>query len=516
MSYPSYIPSFYFSQFAQGISAPFTALKAYKAGAIDERGRIVKPESSIDPFEYFIIKLKQIFEELPSGMTKAQLNNYLSTLSLFSEEVEKFGIKKEEYVGLMEGHLTMAGYPQISLMHLLEDMGVGGMAAPASSPGYNTGQVSGTDPVMAPMQRRKPPVKTGFEACEMFDVCPEEIAQFKNASDWKYVPEGPTKKYLRRYQLRNPNGAIALRSVNPDTGEADIHWVSLKPKKLKEYKEQPQDTLTENASNAMREVINRGAETLISPPEHHRTKSGGRKRGAKTQAFGSMVVGMYNLLRNPDLADDIVLNALGAYKQDVTHQGPDISIVDPRSGELKPGDIKGETTTPFTYINQEYLKNMPFGPALRKLAQGWEGGNVSKERVRASLRPLSASYREDLSKILQQGLAPSGTQWAVVPSGTARGSFNFPGLATIVPTANIKKYSQSTGARLDPRFTKELEFRVRGGDILTTAVAPQLSRGAQVLSAGTAMREMERHLSGKTFRELMRQIRPEVERASQS
>jgi len=252
MNTPQYIPSFYFSKFAQGISEPYTSLQAYRGGAIDQNGNILKSESSLDPLEYLIIKLKKIFEELPMGMTKSKLNNYMSTLQLFGEEAVKLGLRKGEYVGLVEGKLALAGYPEISLIHLVEDMGAGGMAAAGSSPGYNQGQVSGMDPVMAPMQKRTKPVATGLDACEMFDVCPEEIQQFKAASDWKYVEEGPTKKYLRRYQLRNPNGTIALRSVDPDTGKADVHWISFKPKKLKEQAINQKNLISENKKAATR------------------------------------------------------------------------------------------------------------------------------------------------------------------------------------------------------------------------------------------------------------------------
>ena len=92
MGSPSYIPSFYFYKFAEGISASYTSFQAFKAGAIDAQGNFLKPESSIDPLEYLIIKLKKIFEELPFGMTKAKLGNYLSTLQLFGEEANNFGI----------------------------------------------------------------------------------------------------------------------------------------------------------------------------------------------------------------------------------------------------------------------------------------------------------------------------------------------------------------------------------------------------------------------------------------
>ena len=175
MGLVNYVPSFYTSKFADAISAPYTYLQAYKAGAIDEHGNIVKPESSIDSFEYIIIKLKKIFEELPMGMTKAKLNNYLTTLQMFSEAFQEFGISRPEYVGIVEGYIALHIDPALSYMELCEDMGVGGMGAAATSPGYNVGAVSGNDPVMGTTRRNEPVIPGGLDNCEMFDVCTKEF-----------------------------------------------------------------------------------------------------------------------------------------------------------------------------------------------------------------------------------------------------------------------------------------------------------------------------------------------------
>jgi hypothetical protein len=228
MAAPPYIPSFYFNTFAQGISEPYTALSAYQSGSIDENGNFLKPESSIDPLEYLIIKLKRIFAELPMGMTKAKLGNYMSTMQLFGEEAKEFGITDSEFMGLVEANLALNGHTEVSYIELCEDMASGGMATAGTSPSYNIGSVSGYDPAMGTV-RRKQPVLTGMDNCEMFDVCPEEMGAFKAAKAWKHVPESDTKRYLQRYQRRNPKGHMALRSMNPDTGESDIYWIKFKP-----------------------------------------------------------------------------------------------------------------------------------------------------------------------------------------------------------------------------------------------------------------------------------------------
>ena len=38
------VPAFYYYKFAEAISAPYTSLSAYTAGAIDSQGNIIKPE----------------------------------------------------------------------------------------------------------------------------------------------------------------------------------------------------------------------------------------------------------------------------------------------------------------------------------------------------------------------------------------------------------------------------------------------------------------------------------------
>lgn len=507
MNAPSYIPSFYFYKFAQGLSAPYSSLQAYQSGIIDESGNIVKPESSIDPLEYLIIKLKKIFEELPSGMTKAQLGNYLSTMKLFGESVESFGITKAEYTGLLEGHFIMEGYPQISLKNLFEDMGAAGMAAPASSPGYNTGNVSGMDPVMAPMQRRQKPVKTGLDACEMFDVCPEELQQFKNASDWRYVPEGPTKKYIRRYQLRNPSGSIALRSVDPDTNEASIHWLSFKPKKLKEETEMLEESRF-TPTKAAKRIISLGAEQLIKSHEGKTDvdpQSGKPKQGGWAQRFGDLSLWTHNLMTSGNAEhqgmEEFAGRSLG---REVFQTGVDTWVHDPKTGLLKPADIKAHNTTVFGHINpEEYGKYPGLGKTMELLQQialkrkkgGLTKTEKSKFRDEAEAFTERNAYRTRMAEALLGKLhVDQGTHWGVVrgtgKSGPSRRTFPYSGALTIVSPQAIEDYARTItdiSPRLDIRFgVKENKqgagAKIRGRDISVAEVARQFEQHPATVS----------------------------------
>lgn len=245
----AYIPSFSISNFAQSVSAPYTSFGAYASGVIDANGNLLKPESSIDPYEYFVIKLKKIFEELPTNYTKARLNSYMSAFQIFNEEAEFFGIPENHFLMFVEGYL------QGGLL-LKEDMGAG--MATGGSPGSigtaqvvpNTGTVMGYDkPMDLPLFRRSP--------VEMFDVDNNEFQNFKNAKAWKHIPDSPTKKYLKRFQQRNPNGKMAIRTKKPDTDEHDLYWITYPAKNfMEEYGLEGLDILNESVVKDYTDSVN--------------------------------------------------------------------------------------------------------------------------------------------------------------------------------------------------------------------------------------------------------------------
>jgi len=229
MKASSYVSSFYFYKLAQGISSPYTSLEAYSAGTIDANGNIIKPESSIDSFEYLVIKLKKIFEELPYGTTKAKLSNYMATLNMFGEQ---FDLSSEEYNFFMEGFVAANVNEELSYIQLLEDMTTGGGAGPGpgglsvpASPEVSQGGLAGYDPILGMgLKRRKKPKY--FDNCEVFEVCPEEYISFKSAKQWKDVPDSETKNYLQRFQRRNKKAKIGIKSINPISGDHDLYWIN--------------------------------------------------------------------------------------------------------------------------------------------------------------------------------------------------------------------------------------------------------------------------------------------------
>ena len=246
MSTNAYIPSFYFYKFANAVSAPYTSLSAYNSGLIDEQGNLIGNESSIDEFEYFVIKLKKIFEQLPPGLTKARLTSVVGIAQLFSEDFENIGVSEEQVVALIEAHVTNNSEGEVSFIELMEDMGVGAVAGeigvPAEAPEANKGNISGYDPRLGEIMTRSQPVNM-FQGIEMFNVSPEEFKRFKSSKAWKGLPDSPTKKYLQRFQRRNKEGKMAVR----DESSGEIFFVPYKEKSfMEEFGLQDLSLLTEN------------------------------------------------------------------------------------------------------------------------------------------------------------------------------------------------------------------------------------------------------------------------------
>ncbi|MFM7852627.1 MAG: hypothetical protein ACKO96_12110, partial [Flammeovirgaceae bacterium] len=172
-------------------------MNAYQSGSIDESGNIINTEGSIDDFEYFVIKLKKIFEDLPPGITKSRLTNVLGLFQLFAEGVESIGVTQEQVIALAEAHVTLNSNNELSLIELLEDMGAAGMSTggaagelgtPADAPNANQGNVSGYDPRMGEILTRNQPVNM-FQGIEMFNVSPEEFKKFKEARAWRHLQD---------------------------------------------------------------------------------------------------------------------------------------------------------------------------------------------------------------------------------------------------------------------------------------------------------------------------------------
>ena len=292
VSASSYIPPFYFYQFAQAISAPYSALNAYKSEIIDENGNILKPESSVDPFEYLVIKLKKIFDMLPGNLTKAQLKNYFTALQYFTEEAKQYNLAQDELSLFIEGYVSAITDGKTSYLELVEDMSAGGMAAPAEKP-ESTGGVVGYDPVMAMgLQRRKQPKY--FDNCEIFDVCPEEFIQFKAAKTWQDIPEGENKTYLQRFQRRNFGKKIAIKSLNPLNGESELHWITYPSKNfMEEFDLRGLGILHEDTSDLVTDILgntkNVDASKLNILFENVKTSKQGYNAGHVIERLTSMI-----------------------------------------------------------------------------------------------------------------------------------------------------------------------------------------------------------------------------------
>ena len=338
MRSPSYIPSFYFYKFANAVSMPYTNLKAYESGAIDESGNILTTEGSIDDFEYFVIKLKKIFDDLPPGITKSRLRSYSGIMQLFAEEVETIGITQEQLIGLFEAHVTFNSNNTLSAIELFEEMATGAMSTgsspgeigtPAEAPGANKGNVSGYDPIMMALDSRSGPVNM-FQGIEMFNLTPQQYKIYKDSKAWRHIPDDETKRYLQRLQRRNKGMKIGVRDeesgevfflphkeksfmeefnleglsiLNETRDFRDLDAIESELKKLKFY--EPVDINKKVMTDILRQA-NDNVENAMKTPGRNTGIKRGRlgnvtaERAAQTQAVLGSSFELYNLGTSPN------------------------------------------------------------------------------------------------------------------------------------------------------------------------------------------------------------------------
>jgi hypothetical protein len=317
-------------------------------------------------------------------MTKSSLSSYIPTLQMFSEEIEPYGISNEELTFFIEGVVASNSEGEASYIELMEDMGSANLGGPATSAGYNTGGVSGHDvPMQKGIMKRKSIL--GFEnSCEMFDVCPEEYKSFKESDAWRFIPDSDTKRYLQRYQRRNPSGKMAVR--NSDTGE--IHWLKLKPRGLIEsFEESMFKIFNENYSDAAKELAHQTSQRILSPEEGHELSptSGEWKRGAKTQRALLMFSALGDVQKGGKKHQEKTLETIAPFvKQEVSHgdkHKADTMVYDAKTGLFVPADLKGDTTTPFGHLSDEDIERIPgLSPLTKTIKDAIKRGTLSKSQ----------------------------------------------------------------------------------------------------------------------------------------
>jgi len=424
----SYVSSFYFYKLAQALSGPYTALEAYNAGTIDANGNIIKPESSIDSFEYLVIKLKKIFEELPYGTTKAKLSNYMATLNMFGEDCQ---LPFDQYSLFLEGYIAANVNQEISYISLLEDTtsggGAGGLGVPAG-PVQNNGSVLGYDPVLAMgLQKRKKPKY--FDGCEVFEVCPEELVSFKGAKQWKDVPDSETKNYLQRFQRRNKAAKIGVVGKNPISGDQDLFWITYPSKNfLGEGKNDPVKIMVQN---------------VVSPPPEDFDKKGKPIPGVATERLGQLVLGGQSLTTANKTGSRELVRGVEDKLQDIAGKavpknGTDSFYLNPETMEIEGKDIKGHTNTSGGRINVgDYGNFGSLADIMGKIKETMKDTDLDpedvekvKEQTRAALRQLDKTHGSQLKDAALEN--ETGEDLAIFPDVSSK-KFRFPFLPTFVP-----------------------------------------------------------------------------------
>jgi len=491
------VPSFYYYKFAEAISSPYTALSAYTAGAIDAQGNIIKPESSISPFEYFIIKLKKIFEQLPPGMTKSSLSSYIPALQLFSEEAKKFGLTDQEYHFFVEGMVTCASNGSLSYIELIEDMGSANLGGPAAV--SNTGSVAGYDPPMqSGIARRKSVL--GFEdSCEGFDVCPEHFSQFKVARSWKDVPE-EIQNYMYRRSKRT-----GKRFFVRDSDSGEMHWPMFEDyNPFKEYIEEKVKDISLSSSTA--DVLNdiarqidvrepTAVEPKVSEPPKEGKRLSRKKRGGPTEQIGKLLTVAHDAaLARAEGGQNLEQSYAGLINpiKGVFQKGPDVRIVDwGNPNVFGTGDIKGHNVTPYKTLNKQKPDEYALVPGFSEMIKKIKDMNLSpedqKKFIDAELERINTSQREVIGGLASKKWETSDPNLIFPSVGTETSKpfhFGEPGVR-VSPSvmsrfagenARIQRVTRKKrGRSANPRGV-EHAFKLRGADISTEEAQERLRR----------------------------------------
>lgn len=88
------INSFTLFKFIKDITTPYTKMKLYDMGMIDENGEIIRSDNIL-PYDQLILSIKKLLKQIPNPNTKAKLKNLTTAISLFSEDIEKIGGDKD-------------------------------------------------------------------------------------------------------------------------------------------------------------------------------------------------------------------------------------------------------------------------------------------------------------------------------------------------------------------------------------------------------------------------------------
>lgn len=424
MKASTYISSFYIAKLAQAISSSYTSLEAYRAGSIDENGNIIKPESSIDPFEYLVIKLKKIFDQLPYGTTKAQLSNYMATLNLFTEEANP------ELQMFLEGVITSL---EINEDTVAGGGGAGTLGTPAS-PSVSTGGVAGFDPVMAVGLKRKKPTKY-FNDCEIFDVCPEEWMSFKSAKQWKDIPDSETKTYLQRFQRRNKNAKMAVRSLNPISGNQDLYWITYPSKNF----------LGEGNSDPIEIMAN----NVINPPKQDFDKNGKPIKGAAIERMGRLILGAESertatQIGSKSLLKHVMDTLAKVAGKPISNNQTDSYHLNPETLEMEPKDVKSHDTSLGGRINvEDYPQHPglqaamePIRQTLRDVESDPEKVEKVKAETRKALSNLTTQSKDSLKDLALQNLSPENI--LVLRGENKSKPSKFPFLSNFLPRKKVE------------------------------------------------------------------------------
>lgn len=152
-------------RFAELLQMPFNQYEAYNAKIINDKGKVISEQGSMDGLEYIAIRLRSMFKELMPGSTQYFLRSLSGTLKLFNEEFSQMGLTVNDVNVAVELHLLSESQGKISYLdYLLEEAtqryiteemtsGAVGNVGTVATPDKQGG-LAGIDLPLGTMQRR--------------------------------------------------------------------------------------------------------------------------------------------------------------------------------------------------------------------------------------------------------------------------------------------------------------------------------------------------------------------------
>lgn len=246
-------------RFAELLQMPYNQYDAYSSKIINEKGKIINEQGSMDGLEYIAIRLRSMFKELMPGSTQYFLGSLAGTLKLFNEEFAQMGLSISDVNVVIEKHLLSESKGKISYLdylieeatqrYITEEMtsGVVGNVGTAATPDKQGG-IAGLDLPLVGKKKKKrlkdimieanvamtePKQEQKVVGLFVDPIQKDELSRAVTPNgtfDWSQLSDSKSKNYWKKFIERTPEETIVYVA---DESQNPPHRIMLPGKKTK-------------------------------------------------------------------------------------------------------------------------------------------------------------------------------------------------------------------------------------------------------------------------------------------